>query len=66
MNNTLCRKVNWSDILHDPIEGKIKKVKGTGRTKQLLDYFGNRRRFWKIKEETEVREIWKGQSITRR
>ena len=34
------------------------KVVG-GRKTQLLDYLGNRRRYWELKEETEDRKIWK-------
>ena len=42
------------------------EVKGVGRRRtQFLDDFTNRRRYWELKEEAEIRKIWKRQFINR-
>jgi hypothetical protein len=53
INNILRRKANWMGhilrrnyLLHDAIEGQMKKMKGVERrTTQLLDDLRNRRRY---------------------
>jgi len=43
------------------------EVKGVGRRRtQLLDDLKIRRRYWKLKEEAEVRNRWKRQFINRK
>jgi hypothetical protein len=42
-----------------PLKDRSRKLKGVGRRTQLLDDFGNRRRYWELKEETEVQSRWK-------
>ena len=73
LNNIPRRKANWighilrrNCLLHDAIEGQMTKVKGVGRRRrrrgrrtQLLDDLRNRRRYWELKEEAEVRKSWK-------
>ena len=71
LNNILRRKANWvvhilrrNCLLHDVIEGQMTEVKGVGtRRTQLLDDLRNRRRYWELKEEAEVRNRWKPQFI---
>ena len=62
LNNILRTKANWighilrrNCLLHDAIEGQMKKV-GVGRRKtQFLDDLKNRRRYWELKEDAEHR-----------
>ena len=58
LNNTLSRKVNWSEhilrinfLLHYAIEAHMREVKGR-RRQQILDDLINRRRYWELKEES--------------
>jgi hypothetical protein len=65
------RKANWiSHILHGNcllkhmIEGKLEaRIEMTGRRgrwrKQLLDDLKEKRRYWKLKEETIARTLWR-------
>ena len=61
INNILRRKANWSGHilrinfhLRDAIEGQMTEVKGVGRRRsQLFGDLRNRRKYWKLKEETE-------------
>ena len=43
--------------LHDVIEGQITDVKGVGRRRtELVDDLRSKRRYWKLKEESEDRK----------
>jgi hypothetical protein len=73
LNNFLRRKANWighilrrNCVLHDVLEEQMTEVKEVGRRRtQLLDYLRNRRRYWELKEEAEVRKRWRRQFINR-
>ena len=64
LNNILRRKANWignilrrNCVLHGAIEGQMAEVKEVGRRRtHLLDDLRNRRRYWELNEETEVRK----------
>jgi hypothetical protein len=65
------RKANWighillrNCLLKHVIEGKLEgRIEMTGRRgimlKQLLDYLKEKRRYWKLKEETLDRTMWR-------
>ena len=70
LNNILCRKANWishvlrsNSLLHDVIEGQMTEVER--RRIELLDELRNRRRYWELKEEAEVKKRWRRQFINR-
>ena len=62
LNNILRRKANWighilrrNCLLHDAVEGQITEMKGVGRRRtQFLDYLGNRRGYWELKESMDL------------
>ena len=69
LNNILHRKVNYighirrrNCLLHDAIEGQMTEITGVGRRSrrrrmtQLLKDLRDRRRHWKLKEESEDRK----------
>ena len=72
LNNIPRRKAKWIGqilrrycLLHDVIEGQMTEMKGVGRSRtQLLD-LTNRKRYWGLKEEAEVRKRRKRQFINR-
>jgi hypothetical protein len=53
-------------LLPDAIEGQMTEVKGVGRRRtQLLNDLRNRRKYWELKEEAEVKKRWRRQFINR-
>jgi hypothetical protein len=67
LNNILRREANWIDyilrrncLLYDVIERQMTEVKGVRRRRisHLLDDLRNRRRYFELKEEAEVRKRW--------
>jgi hypothetical protein len=62
------RKANWighilrrNCLLKHMIEGRLEGTEMTGRQrrrKQLLDDLKEKRRYWKLKEETLARTLW--------
>ena len=66
------KEVNWvghilrrNFFLHDVIEGWMREVKEGGRRgTQFLDDLRNRRRYWELKEESELHKWWKQRFTT--
>jgi hypothetical protein len=61
------RKANWighilrrNCILKHMIEGMLEgRIEMTGRRRQLLDDFKEKRRYWKLKEEALDHTLWR-------
>ena len=53
--NNILRRSNC--LPHDITEGQMTELKGVGKIRtQHLDELRNRRRYWELKEESEVRK----------
>jgi hypothetical protein len=56
----LRRNCLLKDVIEGKIEGRIEMTgRRRGRCKQLLDDIKEKRRYWKLKEETLDRTLWR-------